>query len=266
MASPAVRLPADGQVSDLVALIRNATDIIESQYLESSLPTIPSLNSLAPHPLDSAISSVLTSAVQLLEGACAQFTGEENDATSKLVEVLADPDWGNSQAIERSPWNKLTGYKSSLFQYWESPEGAKAGASFGIGMGGYINAVQSAAMLVDFPWRMYPPGTTVNDVGGGIGLMAMELIKAFTNLQLKLQDLPDRILQAETEVWPRLLPSAIAEKRIEFESMDFFVDLPIAGCDVYYLKNIIHDWPDEDCVRILRNIRAVLKPGARVLI
>ncbi|KAG6887474.1 hypothetical protein C0992_012126, partial [Termitomyces sp. T32_za158] len=162
------------------------------------------------------------------------FTGEENKATSKLVEVLADPDWGNSQAIERSPWNKLTGYKSSIFQYWESPEGAKAGASFGIGMGGYINAVQSAAMLVDFPWKMYPPGTTVNDVGGGIGLMAMELIKAFPNLQLKLQDLPDRILQAETEVWPRLLPSAIAEKRIEFKAMDFFVDSPIAGCDVYY--------------------------------
>ncbi|KAG6884307.1 hypothetical protein C0993_012231 [Termitomyces sp. T159_Od127] len=113
---------------------------------------------------------------------------------------------------------------------------------------------------------MYPPGTTINDMGGGVGLMAMKLVKAFPNLQLKLQDLPDRISQAKTEVWPRLLPSAIAEKRIEFKSMDFLVDSPIADCDVYYLNNIIHDWPDEACVQVLGNIRAVLKPGARVLI
>ncbi|KAG6898929.1 hypothetical protein C0993_002612, partial [Termitomyces sp. T159_Od127] len=113
---------------------------------------------------------------------------------------------------------------------------------------------------------MYPPGTIVNDIGGGVGVIAMGLIKAYPNLQIKLQDLPDRILQAETEVWPKLLPSAIAEKRIEFKAMDFFIESPIPDCDVYYLKNIIHDWPDEACVQILRNIRAVLKPGARVLV
>ncbi|KAG6901637.1 hypothetical protein C0995_009738 [Termitomyces sp. Mi166 len=118
----------------------------------------------------------------------------------------------------------------------------------------------------DFPWERYPPGATVVDVGGGIGTMALELIKAYPNLHLKLQDLPDRIRQAETEVWPKLLPSAISEKRIEFKAMDFFVDSPIEGCDVYYLKSVIHNWPDEEGIRILRNIRAVLKPGARILI
>lgn len=73
MATPTVRHPVDGQVSDLVALIRNATDIIESTYLESSSPIIPSLNSLDPHPLDSAVSVRIRDAVQLLEGACAQL-------------------------------------------------------------------------------------------------------------------------------------------------------------------------------------------------
>ncbi|KAG6875636.1 hypothetical protein C0993_008221, partial [Termitomyces sp. T159_Od127] len=74
MASPTVRLPTDGQVSDLVALIRNAANIIESNYLGSSLPTIPSLDSLDPHPLDSSISSAqIKDAVQLLEGACAHL-------------------------------------------------------------------------------------------------------------------------------------------------------------------------------------------------
>ena len=64
----------------------------------------------------------------------------------------------------------------------------------------------------------------------------MELIRAYPNLQFKLQDLPDRIKQAEVEVWPKLLPSAIAEKRIEFKAFNFFVDSPIEGCDVYYVS------------------------------
>ncbi|KAG6861066.1 hypothetical protein C0995_004408 [Termitomyces sp. Mi166 len=142
-------------------------------------------------------------------------------------------------------------------------------------MRGWLNAIQAEAILTDFPWERYPPRTIVDDVGGGIGNVAMELIKAYPNLQVKLQDLPERIRQAETEVWPKLLPSAITEKRIEFKAMDFLTDSPIEGCDVYYLKNIMdrddmiqirHDWPDKECVQILRNIHAVLKPGARVLV
>lgn len=41
----------------------------------------------------------------------------------------------------------------------------------------------------------------------------------------------------------------------------------MAGCAVYYLKHILHDWPDADCAVILRNVRAAMTaPHARVLI
>ncbi|KAG5350196.1 hypothetical protein C0989_012309, partial [Termitomyces sp. Mn162] len=120
-------------------------------------------------------------------------------------------------------------------QHQVTPEGAQQGALLGIGMHGWNDVVQASAVYLDFPWDKYPPGTTVNDVGGGIGSMAMELIKAYPNLQLKLQDLPDRIHQAETEIWPKFLPSAIAEKQIEFKAMDFFVDSPIE--DEYVLQH-----------------------------
>ncbi|KAG6860495.1 hypothetical protein C0995_010532 [Termitomyces sp. Mi166 len=310
MAPPTQPHP-DAHISELVSLIKNATNIIQSHYLKSSLPTIPSLNNLAPHPLDSTISPPqLRDAAKLLEGACTQLcatlarpshtilniyepaclrvvttfkipdilqedpsgmhikeigeragvnheklgrimrllatrhifrevsdlptftdafltgqysTGEHNKATAMIVEVLADPEWGNSQEIERFPWNKADKIQrlgvpvlDTQAQHQATPEGAKQEAHFGIGMHGWNDATQTAAVLA------------------GIGNMAMELTKAYPNLHLKLQDLPDRIRQAETEVWPKLLPSAIAEKRIEFKAMDFFVDLPIEGCDVYY--------------------------------
>ena len=35
---------------------------------------------------------------------------------------------------------------------------------------------------------------------------------------------------------------------------DFFESVP-EGADVYFLSNVLHDWDDEDCRRILRTIR-----------
>lgn len=30
---------------------------------------------------------------------------------------------------------------------------------------------------------------------------------------------------------------------------------------MYYLRNILHDWPDDICVKILKNIAGAMKPG-----
>lgn len=35
--------------------------------------------------------------------------------------------------------------------------------------------------------------------------------------------------------------------------------------DLYLIKLILHDWPDKQCVEILRGLRPALKPGAKVL-
>ena len=66
----------------------------------------------------------------------------------------------------------------------------------------------------------------------------MQLATAYPTLQLKLQDLPDRMVQAETEVWPRECPEAIKEQRIEFKTLDFLSESPIKDCDVYFVGPI----------------------------
>jgi O-methyltransferase len=52
--------------------------------------------------------------------------------------------------------------------------------------------------------------------------------------------------------------------RVEVVGGDFFESVPAA--DVYILKTILHDWNDEQCGRILRNISDAAAPGARVVI
>ncbi|MGD1258010.1 methyltransferase, partial [Mycobacterium seoulense] len=36
--------------------------------------------------------------------------------------------------------------------------------------------------------------------------------------------------------------------------------------DAYVLKNVIHDWPEDDAVRILKNVRVAARTGARLLL
>jgi hypothetical protein len=53
--------------------------------------------------------------------------------------------------------------------------------------------------------------------------------------------------------------------RCEITAGDFFAGVP-AGADGYILANVLHDWDDAQCVRILQECRRAMAPGGRVLI
>lgn len=46
---------------------------------------------------------------------------------------------------------------------------------------------------------------------------------------------------------------------------DFFTALPDGG-DAYVMKRVIHDWDDEQSIRILQNCRRAMRPGSRLLV
>jgi hypothetical protein len=92
--------------------------------------------------------------------------------------------------------------------------------------------------ITEFPWKELGDGASVCDVGGGIGTITLQLAKAYPTLNLKLQDLPECILRAKQEVWPKECPEAITENRIQFEPIDFLRESPIQGCDVYFVSKI----------------------------
>ncbi|KAL8893337.1 MAG: hypothetical protein Q9192_005370, partial [Flavoplaca navasiana] len=54
--------------------------------------------------------------------------------------------------------------------------------------------------------------------------------------------------------------------RISFMVHDFFEEQPVKNAEVYYFRNIFHDWPDVQCITILQNLIPALKPGAHVII
>lgn len=45
---------------------------------------------------------------------------------------------------------------------------------------------------------------------------------------------------------------------------DFFKDIPVSA-DCYVMKSILHDWPDAQCLTILRNLRQAMPSGATLV-
>ncbi|KAG2364023.1 O-methyltransferase-domain-containing protein [Suillus spraguei] len=134
--------------------------------------------------------------------------------------------------------------------------------SFHISMRALNGIMGSLAVLTHFPFEKY---STVVDVGGGIGAFSMPLAKMHKNVKITIHDLPQVLVQARG-IWAKECPEALAENRVEFEDLNFFEGVPVKGKDIYYLRNIIHDWPDRESAVILSNVRKALGPNSRLLI
>ncbi|MFG1930630.1 methyltransferase [Mycobacterium sp. NPDC048908] len=97
------------------------------------------------------------------------------------------------------------------------------------------------------------------DVGGANGTLLTLLQQANPALHGVLFDRPNIAQEAKAHI----AQNGFAE-RTEVIGGDFFEAVP-AG-DLYLLKFILHDWDDEECVKILRSCRKAMEPGGRVAI
>ncbi len=99
---------------------------------------------------------------------------------------------------------------------------------------------------------------TVVDVGGGTGRLLAAVLAAHPHLRGILADRPGVVAGANA-----VLTEAGVADRCEVVSGDFFETVP-GGGDAYVLAQILHDWPDEQALTILRNCASAMRPGARV--
>jgi O-methyltransferase domain len=53
---------------------------------------------------------------------------------------------------------------------------------------------------------------------------------------------------------------------VSFVTGDVFTTPAPGDGDVYLIRHLMHDYDDDDCVRILANVRRTMQPDARVLV
>ncbi len=100
----------------------------------------------------------------------------------------------------------------------------------------------------------------VADIAGGVGHLLGAVLQKHTAGRGILFEIPPVLEGA-----PAMLDSYGVSDRVELVAGDFVESIPIEA-DIYMLKHIIHDWYDDKCEKILRNIRENMPPNARVLI
>lgn len=106
----------------------------------------------------------------------------------------------------------------------------------------------------------FSPFATIVDVGGGHGRLLSEILAATPTARGVLFDMPQVVAGA-----PAVITERGVADRIEISEGSFFDSVP-AGGDAYVLKSVIHDWPDDDAVRILRNVRDAAQTGSHLLL
>lgn len=97
----------------------------------------------------------------------------------------------------------------------------------------------------------------IADIGGGNGATLRHILARFPASRGLLFDRDD-VVRAIQSI------DFLAE-RIEAIGGSFFDRIP-SGADIYMLIRVLHDWSDEDCMRILRTCRAAIRPNTVLLI
>ena len=201
---------------------------------------------------------------------------------------------GNARA-EQLPINiALTGDRS-IFEYLSQPENALR-LSYAAALMGHWKQGTSDWLSV-YPIEIQakdldPERALFVDVGGGLGHQCQLLSQ-------KHPDLKGRVILQDR---PEVLDSAPLIDGLEFVAQDFFeeqvirgtyptcfssnpitrslfplVPLPTPanrltgwryplGARIYYLRWILHDWPDQSCISILRSIRSVMATDSCIIV
>ncbi|PYH89194.1 O-methyltransferase [Aspergillus ellipticus CBS 707.79] len=104
-----------------------------------------------------------------------------------------------------------------------------------------------------------PDTPTIVDVGGGRGHILKQLRQSLPNLpgRFILQDLAS-VIQDNGDM---------TTHGIEAMAHDFFAPQPVQGALIYFIRRVLHDWPDAEVVRILTHLaRAMDREKSRILI
>jgi hypothetical protein len=99
------------------------------------------------------------------------------------------------------------------------------------------------------------------DIGGGHGHLICSLLLSHHHLKGMVLEM-EQVIQDKTLLWANKM--GIGVDRCNYVNGDMFNGVPSA--DAYFMKMILHDWDDKECLKILSNIQRAAPTQARLFI
>ena len=160
---------------------------------------------------------------------------------------------------------------------WEKLDVALTGemipheAAWGMSRFDYLQANPDEARLFDAMMAHFPDdrhaaiaaaydfsgARLIADIGGGDGATLRHILTRFST--------PSGLLFEREDVIRSISHDKLLGGRISLAGGSFFESIP-RGADTYLLTRVLHNWPDVDCLRILRACRAAMEPDALLLL
>jgi ubiquinone/menaquinone biosynthesis C-methylase UbiE len=120
-----------------------------------------------------------------------------------------------------------------------------------------LTAMGLPAILKAYPFKQHQ---FIADIGGGDGTLLAHILSQNPKAKGVLLDVPEALAKSKD-----LFESMGISNRIKLQEGDFMKEIP-EGCDLYLLKNVLHNWSDPDAVKILKNIASVMPEKSRIII
>ncbi|KAJ7648737.1 O-methyltransferase [Mycena polygramma] len=197
------------------------------------------------------------------------ITDEGFKSSAYMADTLVDPATAFSQAPTATLFSRAFSTDMPIFAWFESPENKERLVRFGIGQAGSNKIDPPESILLGLNWDQLPKDAVLVDVGGGVGSTSLTIAKATPNVRIVNQDRAPVIEQAKA-YWTENLKSHVDSGMVEFQVHDFFAPQPVKNADIFMLRQIVHDWPDDTTddavIKILSQLRAAATPKTKLVI
>ncbi|KDR68931.1 hypothetical protein GALMADRAFT_77975 [Galerina marginata CBS 339.88] len=176
-----------------------------------------------------------------------------------LPDYLIDPQFGQSLSMSEAAFQysfRSEGAEGITYYEWLQ-KSVSSLPDYSSAMVSMNEVLGTLSALHVYPWAEHQ---TICDVGSGMGAFSRSLLEQFPNVHVTQFDLPNTMTLAK-----RHWNNAFAD-RVAFVDGDFFSDVPVKNCDIYYLRNILHNWTDEKALKILQSVRTAMGKDSRLVL
>ncbi|EXJ66230.1 uncharacterized protein A1O5_10846 [Cladophialophora psammophila CBS 110553] len=192
----------------------------------------------------------------------AQTSGK---ALPGLLPLMTDKELMHSSDPRQSAFSKAHGAPIGIFDYVFDPRNHDELMTLMAGLP-WLSETSARESVQHFDWSRWGKEAQVCDMGcADGGIMAHLKIKE-PSLHIICQDLAP-ILPRTRATMEQMVPGALENGGIEIMEHDYFIEQTRLA-DVYWMRAVLHDYSDDDCVTILQRLkpRMLENPQARLLI
>ncbi|KAF9261937.1 S-adenosyl-L-methionine-dependent methyltransferase [Marasmius fiardii PR-910] len=182
-------------------------------------------------------------------------------AAAYIWEALSEPSKTPDGSIVLS-FTRALGTGETLYEYYERPDQRSRAGRFNIAMKLFNARLHSDHHNFNaaFDWARLR-------VGSLIGNVTHSVARKFESLKFVVLDRPATIEDAKAW-WAGQMPEAISSGRVALEGHDFFSPQPEHlqnTVSVFMVKQVLHNWSDDQCVEILKCLWEAAKPDTVLL-